>query len=338
MMKKTLAAVLALACLLFAMTAFAEEEEAVLTENGLQLTTEYRWFVNKYLYTRGRTVTYYDNVYAYNHGDYYLTPFDSSVPCEYFVIDEAGTYALAPIVLDITDAMRAALYGSDEGETIMFYGQYCERISDKYGRVGFSGVHEGIHFRYGEGANLYAILGGEVTKAGDSNGTVGIYNEEYDVTLLYLHCKDIEVRRGDTVEAGTLIAVEGDKGSGSAYTHVEMRKGRHTSSNTYRDINLESDCPYPVMQTALNVVESGRQPVTAAAVAQAQRMREEAEAAAKAEAEAQAQAEQEAEVEELNLVDALPGTQEGYGFSDNAGTETPAEPTPAPEASLPPAV
>ena len=45
-------------------------------------------------------------MYAYNHGEYSLTPFDSTVPEEYFVTDEGGTLAIAPIVLDITDAMR----------------------------------------------------------------------------------------------------------------------------------------------------------------------------------------------------------------------------------------
>ena len=73
------------------------------------------------------------------------------------------------------------------------------------------------------------------------------------------------------------------------------------------------------MQQALGVMESGRQPVTAAAVQQAQRMREEAEAKAKAEAEAaQKAAEEEAKAQaeaeqnaDITLVDALPGTTAG---------------------------
>ncbi|MBR5288072.1 MAG: M23 family metallopeptidase [Clostridia bacterium] len=335
MMKKMLAVMLALLCLLLGMTAFAQEaEEVITTENGFELTKEYRWFVNQYKTVRGRTVTYYDNVYAYNHGDYVLTPFDANVPDAYFVKDEYGAYAIAPIVLDITDAMRTKLYGADEGETYLYYGQYCERIAGTKGRVGFSGVHEGVDFCYEDGAPLYAILGGEITRAGDSNGTVAVYSAEYDVTVLYLHCEDIEVRRGDVVEAGDMIGKEGNKGSGSPYTHVEMRQGRHTTSNTYRDTKLESLCPYPIMQEALGVAESGRQPVTAAAVMQAQIMREQAEAAAKAEAEAQEEAEKNAELEELDIVDELPGTQAGYGF----GEETPAaEATPVPEATLPPA-
>jgi len=309
-----------------------------------ELTTESRWFVNRYRYTRTRKVTYYDNVYAVNHGEYGLTPFASTVPSEYFVMDSSGTLAVAPLVLDITDAMRERLYGGDMGETAMLYGQYCERIRDKIGRVGFSGIHEGIDFVHEPGAALHAILGGEVTRAGDSNGTVGIYSAEYDITLLYLHCKKIDVRRGDVVEAGQAFAVEGNRGSGSDYTHVEMRKGRHTSSSAYRDTQLTSDCPYAVMQTALGVASSGRQPVTAAAILEAQRMREEAEAAAKAAAEAEAAAEaaaKAAEAEpEIEVLDELPAAQPGYGFGDSTAEP---ESTPAPaagpvvDATLPPA-
>ena len=285
-----------------------------------KITEAYRWFVNKYNNTRGRTVRYYDNVYAYNHGSYYLTPFDSLVPSEYFTVDETGTYAVAPIVLDITDAMRAALYGADQGETYMLYGQYCERIGDGKGHVGFSGIHEGIDFVNYEGAPLYAILGGRVTRGADRDGTVAIYNAEYDCTLLYLHCEKSQVRRGDIVDAGDLVAYEGNTNSGSPYTHVEFRYGEHQTANPYRNILLQSDCPYAFMQTYLGVKESGRQPVTAAAVTEAQRLRAEAEAAALAEAEEEAEP-------QIKLIDVLESS-EGYGFGAAAA---------APEATLPPA-
>ena len=360
-MKKKMTAVLAAVSLLFAVGAYAEDQitlpgtrtqdapaavttpaavqpaavseapaaEAatpatkVVSDAELEITEEYRWFVNKYKNTRGRTVRYYDNVYAYNHGEYYLTPFDSTVPAEYFVVDAAGTYAVAPIVLDITDAMRAALYGADQGETYMLYGQYCERIGDGKGHIGFSGIHEGIDFVNYEGAPLFAILGGEVTRGDDRNGTIAIYNAEYDCTLLYLHCEDSQVRKGDIIEAGAVVGYEGNAGSGSPYTHVEFRLGKHNSSNVYRNTKLESDCPYAFMQEYLGVVESGRQPVTAAAVMEAQRIRAEAEAAALAEAEA---AKEEAEPQ-IELIDVL-DSSEGYGFGETAVV---------PEATLPPA-
>ena len=290
-------------------------------QSKIKVTEEYRWFVNKYNNTRGRTVRYYDNVYAYNHGSYVLTPFDSTVPAEYFTVDEYGTYAVAPIVLDITDAMRVALYGADEGETYLLYGQYCERVGDGKGHVGFSGIHEGIDFVNYDGAPLYAILGGKVTRGADRDGTIAIYNAEYDCTLMYLHCKDSQVRRGDVVGAGDLVGYEGNTNSGSPYTHVEFRYGEHQTPNPYRNIILQSDCPYAFMQTYMGVTESGRHPVTDAAVTEAQRLRAEAEAAALAEAEEEAEP-------QIELIDVLDSTA-GYGF----GETTPV----VPEATLPPA-
>lgn len=288
-----------------------------------EITEEYRWFVNKYNNTRGRTVRYYDNVYAYNHGSYVLTPFASTVPVEYFVVDNYGTYAVAPLVLDITDAMRTALYGADEGETYMLYGQYCERVGDGKGHIGFSGIHEGVDFVNYEGAPLYAILGGKVTRGADRDGTIAVYNAEYDCTLLYLHCKNSQVRRGDVVEAGDLVGYEGNTNSGSPYTHVEFRYGEHQTANPYRNVLLQSDCPYAFMQTYLGVKESGRQPVTAAAVTEAQRLRAEAEAAALAEAEEEAEP-------QIQLIDVLDSAQ-GYGFGTSETTPV------VPEATLPPA-
>ena len=357
-MKNKWIAALALAGLLLTTGAYAEStpsetaapvqaEAAAEPQHQLKVTTKYRYFISQYHYICERKVSYFDNVYAYNHGEYGLTPFASTVPEEYFVADENGTLAIAPIVLDITDAMRERLYGADVGETALYYGQYCQREKDRKGVWGYTGIHEGIDFVNVKGAPLYAILGGEVTRGTDKNGTVAIYNAEYDITLLYLHCENSIVRRGDTVEAGAMIAKEGKKnikgGDKTHYTHVELRKGRHTSSSPYRDIVLTSDCPYAVMQQALGVVESGRQPITAAAVTQAQRMREEAEAKAKAEAEAaqraaeeEAKAKAEAELNsDITIVDNLPGTNAGYGFSD-ATTAPQATATPVPEATLPP--
>ena len=265
-MKNKWIAALALAGLLLTTGAYAEStpsetvapvqaEAAAEPQHQLKVTTKYRYFISQYHYIRERKVSYFDNVYAYNHGEYGLTPFASTVPEEYFVADENGTLAIAPIVLDITDAMRERLYGADVGETALYYGQYCQREKDRKGVWGYTGIHEGIDFVNVKGAPLYAILGGEVTRGTDKNGTVAIYNAEYDITLLYLHCENSIVRRGDTVEAGAMIAKEGKKnikgGDKTHYTHVELRKGRHTSSSPYRDIVLTSDCPYAVMQQAL---------------------------------------------------------------------------------------
>ena len=172
---------------------------------------------------------------------------------------------------------------------------------------------------------------------------------------------------GDTVTASDIIAYEGGKGivagiynnanykaqgikhvGGSHYVHVELRKGRHTSSNPYRNAKLESDCPYEYMRQALNIQPSGRQAVTQEAVDEAQRMREEAEARAKEEAEAEAAAKAAAEATPEPVITIVEETEapEGYGFAENPAEETEPEvsaepeitpePTPIPEATLPP--
>ena len=349
-MKKSMFAIFLILILCAASFALAES-----AQEEFEITTAYRYFVNQYRNARIVKVSYYDNVYAYNHGEYSLTPFASTVPSEYFVKDSNGTLAVAPIVLDITDAMRIRLYGEDIGETALLYGQYCEKLNSKSHKTGYSGIHEGIDFVSYKGSDLHAILDGVVTRAGDSNGTIGIYNEEYDITLLYLHCQKIKVKRGDEVKAGDLIGEEGGKAiyagyennvtyrklgikhvHTSHYTHVELRTGRHTSSNPYRNTALESDCPYEYMRQALGVMESGRQPVTEAAIIEAQQMREAAEAQARAEAAAAAATPVPTPepTPEITVVDAVPGTAtEGYGFTE---TEPTPEPTAIVESTLPP--
>ena len=194
-MKNKWIAALALAGLRLTTGAYAEStpsetgapvqaEAAAEPQHQLKVTTKYRYFISQYHYIRERKVSYFDNVYAYNHGEYGLTPFASTVPEEYFVADENGTLAIAPIVLDITDAMRERLYGADVGETALYYGQYCQREKDRKGVWGYTGIHEGIDFVNVKGAPLYAILGGEVTRGTDKNGTVAIYNAEYDRQVL----------------------------------------------------------------------------------------------------------------------------------------------------------
>lgn len=259
-----------MACALLALSLFVP----ALAQADIQVTEAYRSFIYKNDVRRDKKVAYYDNVYAVNHGEYLLQPFSADVPAEYFVDDGAGAYALSPIVLDVTDAMRARLYGADVGETALYYGQYCERVENRAGDWGFSGIHEGIDFRNAAGCDVYAILGGEVLKrGGDKDGTVAIYNADYDVTVLYLHVRDVPLKIGQVVQPGERIGCEGDKGSGSEYTHVEVRKGEQKWPNAYRNAQLESDDPYAVMIVALNLPESTREPITARAAAEAEAAR-----------------------------------------------------------------
>ncbi len=232
---------------------------------------------------RRKKVTFYPDVYAYNHTEYGLQPFDGAVPERFFVVDGQGKYALAPIVMDVADAVRTRLYGGDVGRVALFYGQYTEKVRSSDKRWGYSGIHEGMDFISESGHPLYAILEGEVLRIGrNKDGAIAIYNEEYNTTILYLHTKNVQVKYGDRIAAGTLIAHEGKRGAGDYYTHIEVRFGRHTSPKPYRNVTLESDLPYDFFIRALGITPSDRDPVTAEAVLEAEQMRKAAEAEAEA--------------------------------------------------------
>ena len=90
-MKNKWIAALALAGLLLTTGAYAEStpsetaapvqaQAAAEPQHQLEVTTKYRYFISQYHYIRERKVSYFDNVYAYNHGEYGLTPFASTVP------------------------------------------------------------------------------------------------------------------------------------------------------------------------------------------------------------------------------------------------------------------
>ena len=300
--------------------------------------TDYQSFVFASGRLRLRKVDFYPDVFAYNHTEYRMQPFSGAVPERFFVVDGQGKHALAPIVLDVTDAMRVALYGGDIGKVAMYYGQYTERVRSNDKKWGYSGIHEGVDFIAARGLPVYAILGGEVLRAGyGKDNTIAVYNETYNATVLYLHTVNVRVSVGDRIEAGTLIAQEGNRGSGAFYTHVEVRFGRRTSPNPFRNTTLESDLPYDFFAHALGVTPSNREPMTAEALIQAEQMR----LAAEAEAEAARIAREEAEARllatptpaptpEIRLLDeAEDDVDPNFGFAEPLSTPLPTLP-PAP--------
>ena len=328
-MKHWIRATLVLLCCLLVLPALSDGGFT----GGPQTRTEYLSFVFEANRLRHRKVTFYPDVLAYNHTEFRTQPFAGDVPERFFVVDGQGMHALAPFVLDVTDAMRIALYGGDVGKTALFYGQYTELVRSADRRWGYSGIHEGVDFIAARGQPIHAIIGGEVLRAGHGkDNTIAIYNADYNVTVIYLHTVDVKVSAGERVAAGTHISHEGNRGSGSPYTHVEVRFGRRTSPHPYRNSMLESDLPYDLFAHALGVGVSDREPVTAEALIEAEQMR----IAAEAEAEAARLAEEAlraaptpAPTPEIQLVE-----DSGDDLDPNLGfAETP--PTPLP--TLPPA-
>ena len=117
------------------------------------------------------------------------------------------------------------------------------------------GKHEGIDCVIGAGHNVYAITGGEVVDSRVKSGlsTIAIYNSAYNVTIVYLHSNS-QVSKGQTVEAGALIATESSMGASSVHTHVELRQGRCASAaKSVNDWTLENPDPYPYYETIFSI-------------------------------------------------------------------------------------
>ena len=98
-------------------------------------------------------------------------------------------------------------YNPVKGVTEMFY-------KDSYGLNG----HPGIDYRANYGTPIYSANDGVVLYTGydATNGNlVQIWNEELGFKTLYGHNSEFEVKTGDNVKAGDLIALSGNTGAGT---------------------------------------------------------------------------------------------------------------------------
>ena len=86
--------------------------------------------------------------------------------------------------------------------------------------------HTGTDIGAPEGANIYAVLPGTVTAAGDA-GSYGyrvIIDHGDGVSTLYAHASRLLVTVGDIVEQGDIIALVGETGSATGpHLHIEVR-------------------------------------------------------------------------------------------------------------------
>ncbi|MFI7703206.1 peptidase inhibitor family I36 protein [Nonomuraea sp. NPDC049480] len=116
------------------------------------------------------------------------------------------------------------------------------------------GRHEGIDIARGVGANVHALVAGQVINLArgrtGSGGlsTIAVYNAALNKTVIYLHSAPLSsLRVGQQVSRGQVIAKEswhGVSSKSSAHTHVEMRPGRHTrAAKSVGDPHLENPNP-----------------------------------------------------------------------------------------------
>ncbi len=110
------------------------------------------------------------------------------------------------------------------------YNLFGELTESSSGNI----VHEGVDYRRYEGAPVWSLAEGVINnKASELGGTtVAVYNPFYDVTVIYMHLKNVSLSNGQYVSKDTSFAQQGLYQSGSisnSHVHVEVRNGRQTS-------------------------------------------------------------------------------------------------------------
>jgi murein DD-endopeptidase MepM/ murein hydrolase activator NlpD len=85
--------------------------------------------------------------------------------------------------------------------------------------------HYGLDFAAKEGTNIKAMLGGVVTLSEKNmyytGGTV-VFDHGHGVSTLYMHMKNIYVKKGQNIEQGDIIGTVGKTGRATG-AHLDVR-------------------------------------------------------------------------------------------------------------------
>lgn len=103
------------------------------------------------------------------------------------------------------------------------------RVISGYGAKGPSGANDGINIALPEGTPIKAAEGGTVAYAGEEikgYGKMVLIRHPNGYVSAYAHNGDLNVKRGETVKRGQVIAKSGQTGNvTSPQLHFELRKG-----------------------------------------------------------------------------------------------------------------
>lgn len=131
------------------------------------------------------------------------------------------------------------------------------RISSGFGdrRDPIDGTHKrhsGLDIAAPEGSAIRAAMSGTVRFAGESKGygNLVIIEHEDGLETRYAHCKSLDVREGDTVASGQVIASVGETGRATGpHLHFEVRQ-----DGVAADPLSRFDSPQQLVETIRGVV------------------------------------------------------------------------------------
>ena len=121
-------------------------------------------------------------------------------------------------------------YFGKRSNVININGEFLENYSIYKNPKAF---HKGIDLQGNSNMWVYSpvdgvIISSHVNRKTDNSGTVCIYVEEYDVTVIFDHFSNVEegIYEGGPIKAGTRIARVGKKGTDAEHLHVGLYKGK----------------------------------------------------------------------------------------------------------------
>lgn len=82
-----------------------------------------------------------------------------------------------------------------------------------------------------EKETFYSLTSGKVLAIGGQHGKIAVYDRDAGRTVVYLHARDIYVKKDDMVEVGDSLGIQGNVGLGfsdpkkSEHVHIEVRDG-----------------------------------------------------------------------------------------------------------------
>ena len=142
---------------------------------------------------------------------------------------EDGTMTLAPGLAGDEQADIPGLYAARMENCWLQWPVQDSRTvwkGNPYGIINGK-LHSGIDIPAEQGAVILAAADGTVTEVGfdQERGNYLVLDHGGGLTTMYAHCRNVEVKEGDTVKAGEMVAAVGSTGmSTGPHLHFEVRQ------------------------------------------------------------------------------------------------------------------
>lgn len=156
------------------------------------------------------------------------------------------------------------LFGNSNFKVTAFYGEYYVVDRDKLNKdmleTGiindkdnlFGGIHEGLDLKSKTyNSDFYALTDGYLINDGkDKYNTIAIYDPQKNITVLYLHCRNVYVKMDEDtktyIKAGQKIGSQGSSGlpGNGDHVHIEVVRGVKERAYSSKDNVISALPPY----------------------------------------------------------------------------------------------